>query len=147
MGKTRHSRENGQGGSNKSGKTTSADASSADRVIHPSDLQDGDGERSYEDGGSLADGGLDELGKETERERQRRYLRLRVKAERALEVLCDSPRVPANVRAASARTLLELTGAIGRNREQDQGDKLLDLEPDRLTLADIDAEILRTGEV
>jgi hypothetical protein len=70
-----------------------------------------------------------------------------LKAEAALENLCDATSTPANVRAMAARTLLELTGALGRYREQDQSLSVKGLEPDGLTLEDIEAEILRTGEV
>ncbi|HEY1433216.1 MAG TPA: hypothetical protein VGF39_16540 [Stellaceae bacterium] len=54
---------------------------------------------------------------------------------------------PPNVIAAAARTLLELAGALGRNREPDQEDSPGDLDPESLTLEEIEREILRTGEV
>jgi hypothetical protein len=74
---------------------------------------------------------------------------LRLKAEAALEELVANPRTPANVRAASARTLLELVGAIGsgRKREADQGVDDNGLEPEMLSLDDIEREIGKLGEV
>jgi hypothetical protein len=80
---------------------------------------------------------------------QRRYRALRLKAEAALEELVANPRTPANVRAASARTLLELVGAIGsgRKREGDQDVSSNGLEPELLSLDDIDREIGKLGEV
>jgi hypothetical protein len=73
---------------------------------------------------------------------------LRGKAEAALEKLCDDPLTPPNVRASAARTILELTGAIGsRKREEDQVDAQLGLEPEAMTLDDIEREILRLGPV
>ena len=73
---------------------------------------------------------------------------LRLKAIRALEKLCDSDRTPPNVRASAARTLLELVGAIGARskREEDQDLNSLALEPETMTLQDIDRELLRLGE-
>jgi hypothetical protein len=78
-----------------------------------------------------------------------RYRGLRLKAEAALEMLITNPRTPANVRAASARTLLELVGAIGsgRKREPDQALDANGLEPELLSLDDIDREIGKLGEV
>jgi hypothetical protein len=78
-----------------------------------------------------------------------RYLGLRLKAELALEKLLDEPAAPANVRASAARTLLELVGAIGvkAKREGDQDLNDLSLEPETMTLQDIDRELLRLGEV
>jgi hypothetical protein len=73
---------------------------------------------------------------------------LRLKAEAALEQLCEGDSTPPNVRAAAARTLLELTGAIGaRKREEDQSLAGSGLEPEALTIDDIDREITRLGEV
>jgi hypothetical protein len=78
-----------------------------------------------------------------------RYRALRLKAEAALEDLVVDPAVPPNVRAASARTLLELVGAIGsgRKREQDQDLNGSGLEPELLSLDDINREIGKLGEV
>ena len=72
-----------------------------------------------------------------------------MKAEAALEALCEQGSgAPPNVVASAARTILELTGAIGRrNREPDQDDRMLDLEPEGLSLDAIEEEIRRTGEV
>jgi hypothetical protein len=77
------------------------------------------------------------------------YISLRLKAIRALEILCDSDATPPNVRASAARTLLELVGAIGgrAKREEDQDLNDLSLEPETMTLQDIDRELLRLGEV
>jgi hypothetical protein len=64
-----------------------------------------------------------------------------------LELLLDAESTPANVRAACARTLLELVGAIGAKarREEDQELNDAELEPELLSLADIDREIRRLG--
>ena len=72
-----------------------------------------------------------------------------MKAEAALELLVIAPGVPANVRASAVRTALELVGAIGaRSKEQrDQEDSATDLDPERLTVADIDREIGKLGRV
>jgi hypothetical protein len=77
------------------------------------------------------------------------YLSLRLKAVLALEKLLDDPAAPANVRASAARTLLELVGAIGgrAKREGDQDLNDLSLEPETMSLQDIDRELLRLGEV
>ena len=77
------------------------------------------------------------------------YISLRLKAVLALEKLLDDPAAPANVRASAARTLLELVGAIGGRvkREEDQDLNDLSLEPETMTLQDIDRELLRLGEV
>lgn len=80
---------------------------------------------------------------------QKSYGRLRLKAEAALEKLIDAPGVPPNVRAAAVRTALELVGAIGARAkaQHDQDDKGDELDPDTLTVEDIDREILRLGRV
>jgi hypothetical protein len=71
-----------------------------------------------------------------------------LKAEAALEELCEAGSTPPNVRAAAARTLLELVGAIGaRKREQDQEFTRDGLEPEAMTVDDIDREINKLGEV
>jgi hypothetical protein len=77
------------------------------------------------------------------------YRRLRWKAEAALEKLVEAPGVPANVRAAAVRTALELVGAIGsRAKDQrDQEDRADDLDPEQLSIEDIDREIKATGRV
>jgi hypothetical protein len=74
-----------------------------------------------------------------------RFLRLRLKAETALEQLVDNADIPANVRASAARTLLELVGAIGPKAkgEADQALSDGDLEPEAMSLADIDRELQR----
>ena len=78
-----------------------------------------------------------------------RYGRLRLKAESALEKLITAPGVPANVRASAVRTALELVGAIGaRSKDQrDQEDAATDLDPERLSITDIDREIGKLGRV
>jgi hypothetical protein len=78
-----------------------------------------------------------------------RYTALRLKAEAALELLVNAPGVPANVRAAAVRTALELVGAIGaRSKDQrDQEDSADDLDPERLSIEDIDREIDKLGRV
>ena len=77
------------------------------------------------------------------------YLGLRLKAEAALELLITAPGMPANVRASAVRTALELVGAIGaRSKDQrDQEDMLGELDPERLSVADIDREIGKLGRV
>ena len=72
-----------------------------------------------------------------------------MKAEAALEVLITATGVPANVRAAAVRTALELVGAIGaRSKDQrDQEDSADDLDPERLSIEDIDREIAKLGRV
>jgi hypothetical protein len=78
-----------------------------------------------------------------------RYGSLRLKAEAALEKLIETPDVPPNVRAAAVRTALELVGAIGSRAkaQQDQEDKADDLDPERLSVEDIDREITKLGRV
>ena len=77
------------------------------------------------------------------------YRTLRLKAESALEKLIETPGVPPNVRAAAVRTALELVGAIGsRAKDQrDQEDTADDLDPERLSVEDIDREIAKLGRV
>ena len=67
----------------------------------------------------------------------------------ALEKLIVAPGVPPNVRAAAVRTALELVGAIGsRAKDQrDQEDRADDLDPERLSIEDIDREIAKLGRV
>ena len=78
-----------------------------------------------------------------------RYGRLRLKAEAALELLITAKGVPANVRASAVRTALELVGAIGvRSKDQrDQEDADGALDPERLSIEDIDREIGKLGRV
>ena len=77
------------------------------------------------------------------------YTGLRLKAETALEKLIEAPGVPANVRASAVRTALELVGAIGARskdqRDQENADGVLD--PERLSVEDIDREINKLGRV
>lgn len=77
------------------------------------------------------------------------YLGLRLKAEAALELLITAKGVPANVRASAVRTALELVGAIGSKAkgQQDQEDSASDLDPERLSVEDIDREIAKLGPV
>lgn len=76
---------------------------------------------------------------------ERRNQRLRLKAEAALEEIVGiASTAPPNVRAMAARTLLELVGAIGRAKAQsDQDDRDAGLEPESLSLADIERELRR----
>ena len=78
-----------------------------------------------------------------------RYKGLRLKAETALELLITAKGVPPNVRAAAVRTALELVGAIGpRSKDQrDQEDSADELDPERLSIEDIDREIHKLGRV
>jgi hypothetical protein len=93
--------------------------------------------------------GLREPNSSIESTREKIYGRLRLKAEAALEILIEAPGVPANVRASAVRTALELVGAIGARskdqRDQEDADGVLD--PERLTVADIDREIDKLGRV
>jgi hypothetical protein len=76
----------------------------------------------------------------------KRFHALRGKAEAALETLVSDTSCPPNVRAAAARTLLELVGAIGAKAPKHEADQGLDdggLEPESLSLADIDRELRR----
>jgi hypothetical protein len=93
--------------------------------------------------------GLHEPNSSIESTRDKIYERLRLKAEAALERLVEAPGVPANVRASAVRTALELVGAIGaRSKEQrDQEDAEGTLDPERLSIADIDREIGKLGRV
>jgi hypothetical protein len=91
--------------------------------------------------GGLADGGEAGAGA--------RYRRLRLKAEAALEVLISAKGVPPNVRAAAVRTALELVGAIGSKAksQRDQDDRADDLDPETLSIEDIDRAIRELGRV
>ena len=77
------------------------------------------------------------------------HARLRLKAEAALELLIEAQGVPANVRAAAVRTALELVGAIGSKAkaQQNQDDRGNDLDPETLSIEDIDREIAKLGPV
>ena len=74
------------------------------------------------------------------------YRSLRLKAEAALELLITAKGVPANVRAAAVRTALELVGARSKD-QRDQEDSADDLDPERLSIEDIDREIAKLGRV
>ena len=93
--------------------------------------------------------GLRKPNSSIESKRSKIYERLRLKAEAALELLITTNGVPANVRASAVRTALELVGAIGvRSKDQrDQEDAATDLDPERLSIADIDREIAKLGRV
>ena len=93
--------------------------------------------------------GLREPNSSIKSTRKKLYERLRLKAEQALSVLIDAPGVPANVRSAAIRTALELVGAIGvRSKDQRNTDEdNLELDPERLTIEDIDREIGKLGRV
>jgi hypothetical protein len=64
-------------------------------------------------------------------------------------MLVTAEGVPANVRASAVRTALELVGAIGpRSKDQrDQEDADAALDPERLSVEDIDREIAKLGRV
>src|SRR5215471_9793529 len=141
MGATRKAAQKGKAGGNGRGPATRRGSGGA---RPDADLSASERSRSDPDGASLADGGLASVDQTIDQ--RSRYQRLRLKAEAALEILVASPGTPAAVRAASARTLLELTGAIGKNK-QDQQDSTSDLDPESLTIEGIDAEILRLDEV
>jgi hypothetical protein len=93
--------------------------------------------------------GLREPNSSIKSTRDKIYERLRLKAEAALEKLIEAPGVPANVRASAVRTALELVGVIGvRSKDQrDQEDADGVLDPERLTVEDIDREIHKLGRV
>lgn len=107
------------------------------------------GERSHEDanGQGLGHGSL--VNSDETNSQAARYAGLRLKAEAALEILVTATGVPANVRASAVRTALELVGAIGARskdqRDQEHADGSLD--PEHLTVDDIDREILKLGRV
>lgn len=67
----------------------------------------------------------------------------------ALEELVDAKDTPPGARLAAARILLELVGAIGAKskdqRDQEDSDGMLD--PETLSVEDIDREIKRLGRV
>jgi len=130
----------GRPGRNGGGPNGSA-ASGADQAHG---LSAGEHMDASQDGEGLADGSLASAD-----ETNSRYRRLRLKAEAALEVLITATGVPANVRAAAVRTALELVGAIGsRAKDQrDQEDRADDLDPERLSIEDIDREITKLGRV
>jgi hypothetical protein len=102
-----------------------------------------------EDGAGVGNGSLASVDETVIASASRDYSRLRLKAEAALELLVSGPGVPPNVRAAAVRTALELVGAIGsRAKDQrDQEDRADDLDPERLSIEDIDREIGKLGRV
>jgi hypothetical protein len=154
MERTRKSRRPGE---DRQGRSDSGRASGDGRgqvkraaggVGAPASLHNGRSEDANAPDRGLWNSGLAATLNETDQERFARYQRLRLKAEAALEELCEDAGAPPNVRAAAARTLLELTGAIGaRKREEDQDHARNGLDPEALTLDDIDREISRIGEV
>jgi hypothetical protein len=144
MGQTRKApaKRAKRGGAGGDGRRAIANADA--RVDADAGLSAGERLDAQEDDAGLADailGSADETNK--------RYRRLRLKAEHALSVLIDAPGVPANVRSAAIRTALELVGAIGgrskEQREQEDADGIFD--PERLTVEDIDREINKLGRV
>ena len=153
MGPTRQAAKNRKDGSGKSlkgrgGRNIKVDADRAIGADATADLEERQSVGSDAAGESISHSALGEpdfpvTSTTTD------YLSLRLKATRALEKLCDSDATPANVRAQAARTLLELVGAIGARSKRDEDQDLNDttLEPERMTLQDIDRELLRLGQV
>ena len=146
MGKARKTSANGakrgvQSGGRRRSIATAAVGADADqalsvgRSMEPHAVDPGVGP------GRLAAGGQAGAGKN--------YRCLRLKAEAALELLVTAKGVPPNVRAAAVRTALELVGAIGaRSKDQrDQEDADGALDPESLSVADIDREIGKLGRV
>ena len=123
------------------GRSNGSAVAGADKAVG---LSPGEYLDTRADGEGLADGRLDAID-----ETDSRYRRLRLKAETALELLIIAKGVPANVRASAVRTALELVGAIGaRSKDQrDQEDSSAELDPERLSVADIDREIAKLGRV
>ena len=128
-----------QGGNGREPNTSAGPG--ADKAVG---LPPGEHMDAGKDGEGLADGSLGSAD-----ETNTRYRRLRLRAEAALELLITARGVPANVRASAVRTALELVGAIGaRSKDQrDQEDADAALDPERLTVADIDREIGKLGRV
>lgn len=117
-------------------------------TLHVASLQISKPYRSTKNGKSLRIASLDATGKRNSStiSIESRYRALREKATSALEALVTSDQTPANVRAASARTLLELCGAIGAKAPKHEAEQGLDdgsLEPEGLSLAGIEAELQR----
>lgn len=79
--------------------------------------------------------------KETQKQRLDRYQGLQRMAEDALGKLVQSDTTPATVRAQAARTLLELTGALGRRSVAAADDGPDDFDPSRMTLGELDTEL------
>jgi hypothetical protein len=74
----------------------------------------------------------------TENQHANRYLVLRQQAEALLVEVMNNSRAPATLRVSCAKTILNLTGSLKTEQNQDD-----DLDPDHLTLEDIDREIGR----
>ena len=134
-----------QGGNGRGQRRTAVNRADAD-----AGLSAGERSNTHANGALLGNGGLadaDETDNQTSQ--ARRYAGLRLKAERALSVLIDAPGVPANVRSAAIRTALELVGAIGARSKDQRSDNEdnLELDPERLTIEDIDREIGKLGRV
>jgi hypothetical protein len=131
-----------QGGPDRGQRRTAAVRTDAD-----ADLSRGERPKPHADGAMLGHGGLADRAETNNPSQTARYEGLRLKAERALSVLIDAPGVPANVRSAAIRTALELVGAIGV-RSKDQREEANDtLDPEHLTVEDIDREISKLGRV
>ena len=132
------------GGSNRGQRRTAAIRADAD-----AGLSGGEREDTHANGQVLGHGSLGEPNETDKQDQAARYFGLRLKAEAALEILVTAPGVPANVRASAVRTALELVGAIGvRSKDQrDQEDADGSLDPEHLTVDDIDREILKLGKV
>ena len=148
MGQTRKASTNGKGRSHQSRRGRRPIAKRSNGAGAIVDLPQCELVDANTVGEGVWDGRLDDLG-ETDKGSRDRYQGLRLKAEAALERLIEAPGVPANVRASAVRTALELVGAIGaRSKDQrDQEDADAALDPERLTVADIDREIGKLGRV
>ena len=148
MGQARKASANRKGGghsSRRGGRTIAGRPNGAGAIVDLSKRESVDADTIGE---GVGNGRLDELG-ETDKSSRDRYFSLRLKAEAALEILIEAPGVPANVRASAIRTALELVGAIGARskdqRDQEDADGVLD--PERLSVEDIDREINKLGRV
>jgi hypothetical protein len=142
---TKRAKRGSQGGNGRGQRRTAAIRTDAD-----ADLSSGEREDAHADGALLGHGSVVDRGETGDQAGQiQRYSALRLKAEAALEILITANGVPANVRASAVRTALELVGAIGvRSKEQrDQEDRGDDLDPERLSIEDIDREIGKLGRV
>ena len=148
MGQARKASTNGKGRGHQSGGGRRPIAKRANGVGAVADLSQRQSVDANTVGESVGDRGLDAFD-QTDNSSRDRYWGLRLKAEAALELLVTAPGVPANVRASAVRTALELVGAIGaRSKDQrDQEDADGSLDPESLSVADIDREIGKLGRV
>jgi hypothetical protein len=148
MGQARKTPTNGKGRRDQSSSGRRPIAKRANGAGAVVDLPQCELVDAHTSGEGVGDRRLDDPG-ETNKGSRDRYGGLRLKAEAALEILITAEGVPANVRAAAVRTALELVGAIGgRSKDQrDQEDRADDLDPEQLSIEDIDRAIKETGRV